>query len=814
MSDEKRLANELEKYLDDPERYAGALDQAAKQTANNLRKLANSEHPRPGFVNELAQQLREKDREMSENPRTPLFQRLLRLAFSGVALAAFLFIIVYATGLFRPPELEPAVQDMETPETVEIIEPEKGPFAGHRLQFAAELEDGPGEVALYRLQPTALPDTVEEAQELGRALGLQNPEVYETPQDPGRWIVRDESGANVSFRPDNQQRGAMPGGIYYSGYQDRPATDGEPLPFDEAARVATEFLEGANLLPDEYEVQEQPFAGNVPVRMVNIVPLINGLPLHGNQAPIQVGVLPGGVISHGQVHAVTATQVDQAVSVKSARQALDDLSEGGGGYGFSYENVAPDGQRQRVFYPDQTPPQEGERITVQGWVNVLVAVADGRVEALLHGRSQGITFELSGPVLEELAEAGGAELQVQGSIVDLRESGLPVLEVESWQPAEPDAGPSSCVTGEFARDGDRALLQSDDGDTFDLGAVDPDLTGGERIEVCAESFEEGQVVAWNHIVTPPSSELQGGSGGGGASGTVVEAAETVEVTRVIESGSAEGGTGRQVAEQVVAGGPDATSPYEIGEAVEVTGNVGGYLRREGEEVVPYLILGIDHDGDPLTYDMHYPIYGDREALLALSDHSRLYVGVQGTVVEASGELQGPDGQAILLESFEPPAESQGIQSFLGHLERETLDGREVTVLVDGESGDRYVLNQDFGMMQDIEGTIWAAGVVHPDAEVGGLPVLALYSTRSGSDVDAAESAADIQMEEAMQVVEEEPASRGTGLPQTLIVERVELAYSYDNPTAMGGETLTPTWLFHGRSPDGLSTFVLRLDATQ
>lgn len=813
MSDERRLANELEKYLDDPERYEGALDPAAKQTANNLRKLANSEHPRPGFVNELAQQLQKKDREMSENPRTPLYQRLLRLAFSGVALAALLLVAFYAAGLFRPPELEPAVQDMQTPETVEIVEPKEGPFAGHRLQFAAELPDGPGAVPLYQLSPIAVPDSVEGAVELALSFGLQNPQVYEMVTDPGRWVVRDENGRSITLLVEAQPRGGMPGGIFYSGNQGRDAQEGEPLPYDEAARIAIEFLDGANLLPDEYDVQEQPSAGGT-VTTVNIVPLLNGLPLNGQSAPIQVGVLPDGTVVHAQIHALSATSLGETVAIKPARQALEDLPQSGGGYGFSYENVVPEGQRLRIFYPDVSPPQQGERVTVQGWANVLVSVADGSVKALLQGRSQGIAYELTGPAVEELAEAGGGEVEVRGSVVDLQPNGTPVLEVESWQRAEPAAFPSSCITGEFAREDERALIRSDDGDTFDLGAVDPDLSGGERIEVCAESFEEGQVVAWNHIITPPSSELQGGGGGGGASGTVVEAVESVEVTRVIESGSAEGGTGRQVAEQVVAGGPDATSPYEIGDAVEVTGNVGGYLRREGEEVVPYLMLGIDHDGDPLTSDLYYPIYGDREALLALSDHSRLYVGVQGTVVEASGELQGPDGQALLLESFEPPAESQGIRSFLGHLERETLDGREVTVLVDGESGGRYVLNQDFGMMQDIEGAIWAAGVVHPDAEVGGLPVLALYSTRSGSDVDAAESAADIQVEEAIQVVEEESASRGTGLPQTLIVERVELAYSYDNPAATGGETLTPTWLFHGRSPDGMTTFILRLDATQ
>ncbi|MFW6097165.1 MAG: hypothetical protein ACOC9Z_03770, partial [Chloroflexota bacterium] len=491
------------------------------------------------------------------------------------------------------------------------------------------------------------------------------------------------------------------------------------------------------------------------------------------------------------------------------------LVQNGGGYSFSYENVTPDGQRLRVFYPELSPPQQGERVTEHGWVNVFVAVADGHIEALLQGRSQGIAYELSGSAVQELAEAGGGEVEVQGIIVDVHANGTPVLEVESWQPAEPAAGPSSCVTGEFAREDDRALLQSDDGDTFDLGAVDSDLTGGERIEVCAESFEEGQAVTWNQIVSPPSAEVAQASGGGGASsGTVVEA---VEVTRVITSESSEGGTESQVAEQIMPGDAETSSPYAIGDAIEVTGSVGDFLRREGEDVVPYLGLSIDHDDDPFTPPLYYPLYGDREVLMALSEYNRLYVDIQGTVIEATGEMRGLDGQAILVEAFEPSGESQEIQSFLGHLERETLEGREVFVLVERESGDRYVLNQDLRMMEDIEGAFWAAGVIHPSAEVAGLPVLEVVSSRSGGDVETAESAAEFQREEAMQVLEEgppSPPSRGAGLPETMIIERVELAYSYDNPAATEAQTFTPTWLFRGRSPDGTTTFVLRLDATQ
>lgn len=815
MRDEKRLADELEKYLDDPERYEGGLDAASEKAVKSLRQLATSEHPRPGFVNKLAQQLREKDREMTENPRTPLYQRLLRLALSGVALATLLLVVIYATGLFRPPQVEPAVQDMETPETMEIIEPDQGPFAGHRLEFATSLEDSVQEIPLYEVLPAPPPDTVEGAMELGRALGLDNPQVYETPNDPGLWTVRDENGHSASFRVTGQPRGGMPGGIYYTSDHNPRSIKGEPLPFDEAAHLVTELLDGANLLPAEYDIVEEPYSGAVPLRSVKIIPQIDSRPLDGNLTTSHFAILPDGTIANARINPVTVARLDDAVDVKSARQAFEDLLQEGGEYSFSYESAAPDGRTQRIFYPDALQPAPGDQVTVRGWLNILIGVTDGRVEARLHSAPQGTIYELSGSAVEELAEASGGQVEVQGTIVDVRQHGSLVLEIESWQPSDAPAGSASCVTGEFAREGERALLQSERGNTFDLGDVDEELGGGERIEVCAGSFDADQTVAWNFIVSPPMAEMAQGSGGGsGALGTVVEA---VEVTRVVESATAEGSKEREIAEQIVAAEPEAASPYAIGDAVEVTGSLGGYLSPEGEEIMPRLVLGIDQDGEPFTPAMYYPLYGDKELLLELSEYNRLYVEVQGTIVEASGEVRGPDGQAILLETFEPAADSQRIQSFLGHLEQQTFDGREVTVLVDSENDTRYVLAQKFEI-ENPGSAAWVAGVIHPTAEIGGLPVLDIITSRSGSDVDNAESASDIQLEEtlgAIHVVEDTPVPTvNSGLPQTMIIERVTLGYSHENPLGTDEQVLTPAWLFYGRSPDGLTTFVLRLDATE
>lgn len=808
MSDEKRKADALDAYLNHPDRSDDRLTSADKRIVDNLRQAATSEHPRPGFVNELAQQLREKDRSMNEKKTLGVLARLPRLALGGLAFIALIFAGLYAVTLFRAPSPEPAVEDQETRESVEVFEPDDGPFAGHRLEVAGDLDEGPAEAALFRIESPDLPDTVEGAIELGRALGMEDPQVYTSPQDPGRWNVRDDD-SSLSYRPQPQTPG--PPGLYYAlGQWARLAVEGEPMPFSDAARSAIDFLQQGDLLPAEYDVSEAPWTGDTPLRLVEIHPLVDGLPIESDQATIQVGVLPDGEVALAQVNRLGVVPADETVTLKTARQALEELLEGRGGYSFSYENVASDAQRQEVYFPSTAPRQPGERATVNGWANVLLSVTGGPTLVELTGGPGGRTYLLVGQSAGDLAQAGGGQVQVEGVITEERENGELVLEVSSWEPA---SGPvASCQNGVLSLSTGTAVLQSDQGQTFDLGDVDPALQDGERIEVCAESFDEGRPLTWHHIAAPPSSEVArggGGGGGGGSAGTVVQA---VEVTRVIESSSAGGSESRQVAEQVVAGGGPA-SPYTVGDSINLSGVVGGFLQRQDDVLIPNLMLQIDEDDDPFTPSVSYPLYGSKSLLDDLVDHYFTYVSVEGQIVDASGDLmRGPQNQAIRIESFEPLEGASGMQAFLGRIEQQEVEGQEVTVFVDEEGGQRYVLTQ--AMHIEASGQrVWIAGFVHPQAELGGMPVLAPQSMNTGSHVDAAQSPEDIPMQQEIPVMDERgPSSPAGGLPQTMIVERVTLGYSLDAPGGGGGTTLTPTWLFYGHSPDEATTFVLQMSA--
>jgi hypothetical protein len=83
---------------------------------------------------------------------------------------------------------------------------------------------------------------------------------------------------------------------------------------------------------------------------------------------------------------------------------------------------------------------------------------------------------------------------------------------------------------------------------------------------------------------------------------------------------------------------------------------------------------------------------------------------------------------------------------------------------------------------------------------------------SGSHVDAAESADEIPMDTEIHIMEEGPPSSSAGLPQTMIVDEITLGYTLNAPGGNDDTTLTPTWLFYGRSPDGSTTFVLQMSA--
>ena len=811
MKDEKRTAHELEQYIDRPDAYEVDLDPGLVRVVDSLKEAASQSRPRSGFANELAQRLQEKEQTMSEKRfGAPFWRALRRVAAGGVALAALLALVLVASGLFSGLEPEPAAVDQvtETITAFESVMATEGNFAGTEFVLAAELSEEPGEAALltwFDVRPPPPPVSEEEDYVLASRYGITDGTLYRAPDDSGGWLVMAEDGRTVSFRPG----GPMSSYIFYNNPQAQRET-GELLPYAEAVEVARDFLR----LPDDYEPAPEQSVPSSAARVVRFYKVFEGHPIVGTEAAAEAAVSPGGEVAYARVMPLEVSPAGNTVPIKSAQEALDELLHGGSGYSFSY-NVRGTGPSQ-YFTPPLPEWEVGDAVSVDGRLTVLRPLYGGEPHAELQSHS-GATYLLTGPDVAELVGHSGQQIRASGTVAEKRGPGRWELDLTSWSLAEGEAG--ACHTGVFQRDGDAATLETDEEESYELAYPPQELAGGERVEVCAEAFSTDEPVEWVRMASPPSSEAgHSGSGGGGGSGSV-GVVESVEVTRTVTD---DGGGVSEVTESVLEpvataeDGAAPASPYDVGEQVRVTGSLAGSIHLEGDTRQPWLVLQVDADGDPLTPAVSFPVTGDQALLEEMAEHYRLHLTVEGVIVEAGPEKEGPDGQALRVEGFERGWPDEKMEAFLGHLQIETLEGRDVVVFTDEATEQRYVLAPHYPPGRDPAARVWLAGVVHPEATFAGLPLLQPAEIRSGSEVDAAESAADLPPESEIPVYDAPSASGPPWMQGRLVIDEVVLGYEYrrgPGPDDDGPQELKPAWIFYGHNEDSTVAFTIIVDAT-
>ena len=231
---------------------------------------------------------------------------------------------------------------------------------------------------------------------------------------------------------------------------------------------------------------------------------------------------------------------------------------------------------------------------------------------------------------------------------------------------------------------------------------------------------------------------------------------------------------------------------------------------------------------------YYPLLGSQERLEEIAEHHRLHVRVWGEVV-AAGEEWRPVEQAIQVERFEKLWPEEQLQGFLGHIEPETLDGRQVAVFTDHETEQRYVIAQSLeeeNFYMPERDTLpdaaqrFVAGGVRPGATFAGLPLLRLTSSRHGRETEAATSADEFAVDVGPNIVNE--AERRTSeLHGAFVVDRVELAYYYDpqpgyvvrskdgpppTPEPPTETVVQPVWIFYGHNAEGNVRFTAYVQA--
>ena len=277
----------------------------------------------------------------------------------------------------------------------------------------------------------------------------------------------------------------------------------------------------------------------------------------------------------------------------------------------------------------------------------------------------------------------------------------------------------------------------------------------------------------------------------------------------------------------------AETVFEIGQSVEVTGVVRATIFVNGESRRVEAFLDVDEPGEEQP---PYPLSGSSDVLEAITQLDCLHVRVHGRIV-ASAQEWAPGRLGIEIENFEKVWPDERVQGFLGHLDLETLEGREVVVFTDHETGQRYVLASSLetnggGWVTPGDSIlnyeqIFVAGVVQREETYAGTPVLRMMKMHQGSQTATATSADEIPLD-IPQVVDESRFPLGRGeLQGAFVVDRVELAYYYEPQPAYVGYSpdgppptqqpavttiVQPVWVFYGHNADDTIHFTAYVQA--
>lgn len=794
---ERELAEQLDTYID----RATGLDQGRDETpeasvVDALHASAALFRPAPEFVEGLSVRLRQHQPPQRRSiPRRAAWSRV---AWAGAAIALVTTLLALALpalvgerGLVRLPRLVHAAGSIQS-----------GLLAGADLQLAVDLPKGPARVPVYDAANVPLPATAEEAVAWAEAFGLDVPRAYRDPREPQAIVVLGSNGQRLTFRTFGPQD------IVYYGDERAAAVEGPALEFEEAAGLAVAFLRAHGLLPDAYQVREPEGVAASPqsrLRFVEVVPALDGRPLVGTSAGATVSINPAGQVSHVEVTSLTFDRSD-SYPIRSAEEAYEELAGGrlgGGFFRLDLRDQAPPGAEVRTYRAEPPAYAPGDSLTVTGSVQVLVSEDGGDVLARLDMRD-GTQYELEGSQVAGLDGVGFENVQIEGTVVARLGPGHWQVEVSDWD-VVPQYSPW-CTSGTLVREEGAAWLVTPGGQRYRLSQAPDELTGGEGIQVCAdEKPADGEMVEWWWISSPSPSEQEAATGSGSVS--VLVQAEELEW-------------------------PEIESPFEMGQSVEISGTVNAIIYVNGSERRVVANLDVAGAGPER---LSYPLNGPPDVLETLAQLAYLNVHVRGHIVP-SDQGGTPGGQAIQVASYEKVWSEERVQGFLGHLEIETLEGRNVTVFTDEETGQRYVLASTLAhggtgiVPRDVVAggrRIFVGGVVEPGKSHAGLPVLRLTRLTQDSRTDAASRADAIPLD-VPQIIDQSlgPAGGGGALQGALVVDRVELSYYHDTPVSRRTvrpdgvmptpepveNILQPVWVFYGHSADGTVTFAAYLQA--
>lgn len=776
----------LDRYLNgNPNPPQPPADEAA--LANALRAAAAAAQPDPRFAAQLEARLKQS---IAPTRGPSLFNFLWSPTvkrFSAFTLVTVLILVLLLGGAWLlKPQPQPALPDTEAPTstppataaqtdgtsdaTVSVTEAATVSAATATLIPATEAPLVPPQFAAGVTFPTApatanlytqalQPLTADAAKQMAQQIGVNG--ILYTSQGESNdpvYIVTDGQ-ARVTFV-------ALPTNLYFVVNYPLTLDDhGQPLPNDQRQTIAAEFLKAHNLLPAAY--QAEPNLNNP--NSFDFYPVMDGLRVTQGTNPL----ITVSVTATGQVRSVsyqgpqlTPLGTLPIISAEAAWQKAND-SSGRGVLASSYY-VAPPTVPYQAWARQYQP---NAAVDMAGYLEVLKSVDPNDPPFLdlnnwpLNGKVQGLAAHGSGPI------------HVLGHIT-ADDAGRLWLTVDQWQAvSQTDFN----LIGHIERQGTDAFLVTSDS-RYRLPDLPDDVPANVDVNI------SGAVVPG----TDPRLEWwvvnmgEGGGGGGGGGGGI----GFLEISLT------------PVAQATVQ--PTPFAPYQIGDPIaDVHGELGVTRQQntDGSLETHYTISIYS-----ATSGYMLNLLGDK--LAGTEAYNYLPVRVWGTITAIHPESYSLDVQ---VDKIEPVYPDLKIQAWIGNDAVATVSDKKVD-LISSADGQKFVVDftvnppagYEPGPMGSPDLKTIYEGYIVPDQTFGGYPLVHIFSTASGNDLDLS----TYQLRSSQIPVNNPP---GTGaVPSTLTIEKIDLVYlaqdfSHGSPQPAADctcRTVQPIWRFIGHTADG------------
>ena len=776
--------------------------------ARRLQSLAEDNPAAPAFKAALEDRLRLEQARLSAGPAAnPAsgWRRTLATA-RPFAWAGLAVLLIFSLGwvirnLLPPRPVAPAASNAETPASVLPLQDSATPgalaptlaapagdpatatplppsqsfespllFPGTTLVLSAGFPEAPAQMTIYTQTVSTQPLTPEGVSQIGAQLGMDG-KVYRLQSSPeqGNLYLVSDGWDRVGF-----YNGSLDQFYYRAGFANTLDSGASPLPFEQQAAIAEEFLRSHGLLDFPYYT-EPTFLAEDTVRFVY---MLDGLPVRYSRYDtplIEVQISPDG-----RVMAVSYTRLAfkdlGEFPIRSAQAAWDQIVNGQSTTGIQTSSRAMITHNLETWYRHYP---SGQRIDLYGYPEIIPA-AEGREDPLVTLNSLPLTGDLQS--FARQTPANGF-MHVWGKVVD-GDGDRQSLQLEGWEPSPlPDESFQGAI-----QQGDSSLHMND-GQVLALPDLPDSIPDGSPALVRGVKVDEGGLaIDWTTI--------QVGEPGGGGGGGEVETFAPLDLNPKAQAGgepSLAGPTATPLPTDI----PPNPLPARLdGEAGTITTII--YAGQDGPGSTEFFILV---PTSPALPDGLYARLSGA-GLEALAGLNRLPVKVWGEVrQEADGAV------TVAVERWEEAYPGLALQAWLGTMEPATLEGQEAVLFTD-QDGQQYALFSPIGLPETIVtgqsgDSLIVEGFVDPDKAFSGHPVLFYFSAspsggRQNLDGYTLDSAAPIELQGRPQ-----PST-----PAQATVESIELVYHVaDNRGLPPGDIAQPAyaqpvWRFTGHYDDG------------